>query len=320
MDDGISQDKVINGMRSKFLVSLLGSVIVAFSIYFIAVQLSLHKESLLAWRPGAKDIIMLGLSSIIYALANYLLAFAWIYLLGSNGEPVPIKTTLIGIYGKSQIAKYIPGNVLHIGGRHLLGLSAGLTHKALAFAALYEITGLLSAAMLISLIGLQWFKVDIAALKWLPFLSPALIVGYLIFPSILSRFSKRLKIHGKWHQLTVPLFIYLGFFLFAGFALLLLLLDYSTDRNLTVWVTALTAFAVAWSVGFVTPGAPSGIGIRESILIVLISPLIGADHAIILAFLFRLVTVIGDLLFMVLTGIGVNLGQVKMWESDSSES
>ena len=293
-------------MKTKYLVSFLGSVVVVFSIYFIAVQLSLHKESLLAWRPGAKDITMLSISAIVYAWANYLLAFAWIYLLSRNGEPVPVKTKLIGIYGRSQIAKYIPGNILHIGGRHLLGMSAGLTHKALAFAAIYEITGLLSAAMLISLIGLQWFDVDIAALKWLPVLSPTLIVGYLIFPSILSKFSKQLTIYGKWHQLSVPLFIYLAFFLIAGFALLLLLLDYSTNPDLKLFVTALTAFAVAWSVGFITPGAPSGIGIRESILIILLSPLISAEYAIILSFLFRLVTVMGDLLFMVLTGIGEN--------------
>lgn len=293
-------------MKPKHLVSFLGGIVVVLSIYFIAVQLSLHKESLLAWRPSAKNIAMLSISAIVYAGANYLLAFAWIYLLGRNGEPIPVKTKMIGIYGKSQIAKYIPGNILHIGGRHLMGMSAGLTHKALAFAAIYEIIGLLSAAMLISLIGLQWAKVDIAALKWLPVLSPALIVGYLIFPGILSRFGKQLKIHGKWYQLSVPLFIYLGFFLIAGFSLLLLLLDYGANPSLKLFVTALTAFAVAWSVGFITPGAPSGIGIRESILIILLSPLINADYAIILSFLFRLVTVIGDLLFMALTGIGEN--------------
>lgn len=59
----------------------------------------------------------------------------------------------------------------------------------------------------------------------------------------------------------------------------------------------LSSFAIAWSIGFITPGAPSGIGIREAILLLLLIPLSGEGPALILALLFRLVTIGGDIGF-----------------------
>ena len=58
-----------------------------------------------------------------------------------------------------------------------------------------------------------------------------------------------------------------------------------------------TRVAVSWTLGFLTPGAPSGIGVREAVLVFLLSPLVGSAEAIILSILFRLVTVGGDVMF-----------------------
>ena len=53
-------------------------------------------------------------------------------------------------------------------------------------------------------------------------------------------------------------------------------------------------FATAWVAGFVTPGAPAGIGIREVILVAALTPLYGNGTAIGIAAVLRLVTVLGD--------------------------
>jgi glycosyltransferase 2 family protein len=292
-------------MRLKHYVSFLGSVVVGISLYFIAMQLSLHKSALLTWRPDAKNLSLLGLSTLVYVLANYLLAFAWICLLRWHRDTTPTASALIGIYGKSQIAKYMPGNIMHLAGRHILGKAAGMSHKVLTFAAVYEMAGLLSVALLIGLAGLQWHSFGLAALKWLPVLSPILIVAYFIFPLMWLKLRSDKKMAGQWYRLALPLLIYFGFFLLAGLALLLLFFNYAETVSLNLAITALTAFAIAWSAGFVTPGSPSGIGIRESMLIILLSPLLGADIAVSLSLLVRLVTVAGDILFMLLTGAAV---------------
>ena len=54
------------------------------------------------------------------------------------------------------------------------------------------------------------------------------------------------------------------------------------------------AFALSWLVGFLAPGAPAGLGVREGIMVVLLSG--AADNAQLLVFvlLARLVTMLGD--------------------------
>ncbi|MES9970924.1 MAG: hypothetical protein ABW092_12895, partial [Candidatus Thiodiazotropha sp.] len=98
--------------------------------------------------------------------------------------------------------------------------------------------------------------------------------------------------------LMLPPLIYYGlFFLVSGIALAVIGVYGGGLTQDSDYLVVLSAFAIAWSVGFLTPGAPSGIGIREAILILLLSPLAGEANALILALLFRLVTIAGDTLF-----------------------
>ena len=55
-------------------------------------------------------------------------------------------------------------------------------------------------------------------------------------------------------------------------------------------------YALAWLVGTLTPGAPAGAGVREGMLVVLLSPTMGEGGAGALAIMLRLVTTIGELL------------------------
>ncbi|MGR9053970.1 MAG: hypothetical protein ACU84J_15105, partial [Gammaproteobacteria bacterium] len=277
-------------------------------IYFIAVQFYSHKDALLAWRPDHRQLRFIGLAIVIYAAANYLLAFAWLYLLKYDGRCRPNPHVVLDIYGKSQIAKYVPGNVLHIGSRHLLGRANGIAHHVLAFAALYEIAGLMTAAALITLCSLQALNRELPLLQWLAFGSPLILIGYLFFPVLLGRLRIKTFTDVPQHKrkLLVPLLCYGLFFLLAGCALLLLLSAHDADITPKLLSVSLPAFAIAWSIGFITPGAPSGIGIREGTLILLLGTLMAHDSVILAVILFRLVTVLGDCLFLALTRINNN--------------
>ena len=54
------------------------------------------------------------------------------------------------------------------------------------------------------------------------------------------------------------------------------------------------AYSIAWVLGFLVPGAPGGIGVREMVLTVLLSPSVGRDAVVAVSILHRLVTVAGD--------------------------
>jgi hypothetical protein len=54
--------------------------------------------------------------------------------------------------------------------------------------------------------------------------------------------------------------------------------------------------ALAWVVGYVTPGAPGGLGLREAVLVLGLSPVVGDAEAMAVALAYRLVTIVADAL------------------------
>jgi uncharacterized membrane protein YbhN (UPF0104 family) len=55
---------------------------------------------------------------------------------------------------------------------------------------------------------------------------------------------------------------------------------------------------IAWFLGFVVPGAPGGIGIRESVLVLLLPPVLLLSKEVVLAgaLIYRVITILGEAL------------------------
>ena len=78
--------------------------------------------------------------------------------------------------------------------------------------------------------------------------------------------------------------------------------------GLGLWIVALAAgfsdsidlgvatavFALSWLLGFLAPGAPAGLGVREGIMVLMLSPLMPDSEALAFVLLARLVTLAGD--------------------------
>jgi uncharacterized membrane protein YbhN (UPF0104 family) len=60
-------------------------------------------------------------------------------------------------------------------------------------------------------------------------------------------------------------------------------------------VLALTClFSLAWVAGYLTPGAPGGLGIREAMMVLLLPPVVGTGAAVGLGITLRIATTVGD--------------------------
>ena len=55
--------------------------------------------------------------------------------------------------------------------------------------------------------------------------------------------------------------------------------------------------ALAWLLGYVMPGAPAGVGVRETVLVIGLGPALGEADALVLALAYRFVTVMPRLVF-----------------------
>lgn len=70
------------------------------------------------------------------------------------------------------------------------------------------------------------------------------------------------------------------------------------------WLVTFSTFAISWFLGFITPGSPAGIGVREGVTILLLSNYLGEPASLAISLIMRVITVTGDVLFY-LCGLSV---------------
>jgi len=265
-------------------LGIIGVVFVGLKLGRNADQIDLHKISVAGW-------ISLSLLALIYGSANTLLARAW-YSLLKKVEVHPTWTWTLKAYGTSQLAKYIPGNIFQLAGRQALGQAAGFPGKALAKSALYELV-LLAAA------GTVFVALTIPLL--IPVLSTS--IGIIAF---LALFIVVFHLARHWFGLAVSkallwesLFLVLSGMVFFG----TLHTVSSGPIGFQLLPSIVGAYVIAWLAGFLTPGAPAGICIRELILTFLLGNVVPEADLLIAVVFGRLITMIGDLGFFALTSI-----------------
>ena len=85
-------------------------------------------------------------------------------------------------------------------------------------------------------------------------------------------------------------------FLVMGAAALVLLEAVWHVDDAVGWYELSCGYALAFLLGYIVPGAPGGIGIREVIMVGLFSTTIGAGPALGIAVLLRFASIVGDFL------------------------
>ena len=281
------------------LLRLAGAALAALCLVFVGLQLAEYRP----WRLERHLLAaLLGwslLGAVLYGLAGLLLSSAWRHLLAACGHELP-SAVAHAVYGRSQIAKYLPTNALHVIGRHLMGRALGVSHARLVRSALYESAALVACAGLIA-------TPLLAGPVWL--LLPTCLAG---LAALAARGRRRAAPPPPAHDGPAPAtpsrlaaagLHYLAFFLLTGGVLWLLGVaaaggpDAAPTATATGFARSLSVTALAWLVGFLTVGAAAGIGVREAVLIACLSPTIGGAEAAAVAVALRAVTVLGDTLF-----------------------
>lgn len=264
------------------------------------------------WRVDRETFYALGwyvpAAALVYAVTSISLGAAWWRLLRWSGEPVSERAICHGIYGRSQLAKYVPGNVFSFVGRQVLGRRAGFSHRGLAVASVLEIAGQVLSAGMIMLIGSQFsstpevdYTVQISLLG---------IAGFAVAVALtLVTLRKLAKTANQpllkrtvldFAHLMLNFSIYILFFLVGG-TLLWVILTVIADHRAIEWTYVLSVGAAAWILGFIVPGAPGGIGVRDALLIAGLAPIVGGPAATIATIAYRIVTVIGDIVYFLIS-------------------
>lgn len=108
----------------------------------------------------------------------------------------------------------------------------------------------------------------------------------------------------RCHQASV-FYIHKGFFVFVFLHLLggitiFVLINLITPELGTPFLLCISGYAISFMIGFITRGAPGGIGVREFAFTQLFTPFIGAIYALEVILLFRIITILSDLMLFVI--------------------
>lgn len=232
---------------------------------------------------GLQYLSLVGLSAIC-SLSGWLLAMAWQQILLHLGAPIN-RSTATRIYGLSQICKYIPGNIFHLAGRQGLGMAAGIPSWTLIKSTAWEM-GLLcvTAAPFLLLVAPAYFN--------LSRMQDAAVAGFsLLLMGITWLIHRALGFHLLFAFLLYLMFLGVSGLVFSGVVAVV------SPNRIDAWWSIASYFIIAWLMGLVVPGAPAGMGIREWVLLEMLSTHLSADTALVAVTVGRIVTASGDVVF-----------------------
>lgn len=269
-----------------------GSAIAIAGIAFVALRLREYGSEIDFARFGMVGWTGIVAFALIYGLANLMLALAWRDLLERFGAQVTNRWA-IKTYGISQLAKYVPGNIFHLAGRQAMGMAADVPGWPLAKSTIWEL----------GLIALSGAAFGVLAL---PLVVTVVNRSVVIIAYVLTSIFATILISYYFGRTVARAFVLYILFLSVSAAIFAGLINLVSPLSLsdaTLWPTLGGAYVLAWLAGFVTPGAPAGLGIRELVLLFLLQGLVGGPDLLLVIMLGRAITVSGDFAFFVFASL-----------------
>ena len=310
------------------LINIAGTLLSITAFWFIGSKILANWSMITSWPHQIPFLWVVFVAACAYATASFSLSFAWNLLLRFLGQSELDARLWHSIYARTQIAKYIPGNIFHFAGRHVLGKKAGISHTVMVGATILEALGLVTAACAVSLIGFVsgsqepngtalWYLWGLLTALSLPLL--IIIALKYIRPLQMLNLSTR-----PFTKLLKPLFcayfFYTLFFLVSGGILLWLVGLVGEIQGPKMSGIVFSAYAASWIGGYVTPGSPAGLGVRESLIVMLLNGIIVEPLSLLVALTFRCITITGDLIYFFTSYITIRKIKSKISPNNNLET
>jgi uncharacterized membrane protein YbhN (UPF0104 family) len=286
---------------------LMVAAVLASCVYFgIAFKASVDKLPPIAFSVSTVLLSLLSMGAVV--VTHFLGTHVWRLLMADQGHRVPTRLA-VQVFFISQMGKYLPGNVGQFLGRGVLAKSTGIPVGVAVGTAVFEGIWNLVISLTLALLS-TWVLWDLVTVRsvnpafgaqagWL--LAAALVLPWLsiqVLNRVLPGLSRKvgggqlLRPPRLRTSLLVSLLILINFML-LGYVLKLQAEVFFMTPPVD-WLAITLLFSSAWVAGYVVPGAPGGLGVREAMMVLLLAPLTGEPVAAGLAVSMRLTSLLGD--------------------------
>ncbi|MEG4807507.1 UPF0104 family protein [Microcoleus sp. F8-D3] len=317
-------------IAKSHLKPYLRYLILGGTFLFIAKAFLTHWREVANIQIRAESFPLLAIALGVTLFSLIFVGWVWMLILREFRQPVTAAWA-IQVFLKTNIAKYLPGNIWHFWGRILDAKKAGIFPKAATLSVLLEPLLMAAAGFLIGLIcfdKFNWFLRIVGCAAILTAIHPRILNPIVLFVERLKlsknngenskagevageqlnfRVESTSNIAKKTSNVKSPRQIYLpikryplvpliGQMCFiglrgCGFLLTVMALTPVEFSNIP---NLLSAFCFAFVVGLVVPGAPGGMGVFEATAIALLSDRFSTGIILGAMALYRIISILAD--------------------------
>ena len=251
------------------------------------------------------------LASLVGVLARYWGVIVWRGIMRELGAvDLPSFPVLASVYSKAWLGRYVPGKVTWIAGKVYFGRQHGLSTSRLAVSSVLEaqvqIVLYLIVSLLVLAVGGELDRFEGAGRWWL--IAGALALAISVVPQCFNamlrladrilkgRVGSDVRVSGRLVAIAAGLHC-VGF-LASGVSYALLTRSITSLDFTEAWFVV-AVFNLAGAVGVLALIAPSGLGVREGVQLLLLPSIMSEAIALLITVVARLWSVIMDVLFFV---------------------
>ncbi len=276
------------------------------TLFFLAKAFKDNWREVAAIRIEAIGWAMLAIALGITLLAHIWSGWVWTWMLNELNQTVPT-STFVQIYLKTNIAKYLPGNIWHYYGRIAAAKTAGIAASIATLGVLLEPILMAAAALIVVLFSIQSIVINSRSSfqgLLILVLAAVLLAVHPRFLNLAIRLISRLKLKANSNATDIsafhvkrypwrPLLGELGFIGLrsAGFLLTFLALNSIAMNQIPLLIAA---FSLAWLLGLVIPVAPGGLGVFEATAIALLQHSFSSASVLSAIALYRVVSILAE--------------------------
>lgn len=278
---------------ARNLARLVGAVVSAIAL---GIFIYLFADALAGTdlrRLAAREWMLLPLAMAIYGLAYVPMTAAWVGLARASGAKAS-RGALAHTLLVSQIGKYLPGNFAHFLGRAYLARGYGVPLASSGQAIALELAGVLAAGGILAGAAVALGAVGSAAGHAVFWLSGLAGAAALIGSAWVLR-GKSSTARALLGPLLTATALYGLVLALLAVCNVLLVVGLGAEASMALAGKVAGAFLVSWLIGFVTPGSPAGLGLRELTFVGLLGGSLPPETLVLSATLFRVATIAGDL-------------------------
>jgi hypothetical protein len=281
----------------------VGAAVGLASLAYFAMEVLRRWPDIERLHPTGMALAALGAAAALQAGAAMVDGWSWGFLLRALHVDAATRRAL-GIFAVAQFAKYLPGNVGQHLGRVALAQREGFQTGRVVVSLLIENGFAVGSGALVALASLTLADTS-ATPRGVAATAAILVVGWcggaLVLRAILLHPPARLRswlaleepIHLSFGLLAAYLGVHIMSYALLGLTLCLLIWGLSGQWPEDAFRVPAAA-AVAWLAGYLVPGAPAGLGIREATITALLGARFGTGVVVSAVVLWRLAGLLAD--------------------------